>query len=64
MNEERKRPRNADYDNNVTINNESISTTHRLILPYKGEQGQKIIKSVNNYFKKLLPQNHAVQHVF
>ena len=64
MNEERKRPRNADYDNNDTTNNESISTTHRLILPYKGEQGQKIIKSVNNYVKKLLPQNHAIQHVY
>ena len=28
---------NADYDSNVTV-----STTHRLILPYKSEQGQKI----------------------
>ena len=58
VNEECKAPRNADYDNNVTANNESISTTHRLILPYKGEQGQKIIKSLNNYVKRLLPQNH------
>ena len=57
MNEERKLPRNADYDNNVTTNNESISTTYRLILPYMGEQGQKIISSVDNYVKKLLPQN-------
>ena len=63
MNEECKVPRNADYDNNVTANNESISKTHRLILPYKGEQGQKIIKSVNNYVKRLLPQNHTAQHV-
>ena len=43
MNEKCKPPRNADYDNNVTANNESISTTHRLILLYKGEQGQKIL---------------------
>ena len=64
MNEECKAPRNADYDNNVTANNESISTTHGLILPYKGEQGQKIIKSFNNYVKRLLPQNHTVQHVY
>ena len=49
VNEECKAPRNADYGNNVTANNESISTTHRLILPYEGEQGQKIIKSLNNY---------------
>ena len=33
VNEECKAPRNADYDNNVTANNERISTTHRLILP-------------------------------
>ena len=64
MNEKCKAPRNADYDNNVTANNESISTTHRLILPYKGEQGQKIIKSFSNYIKRLLPQNHTIQHVY
>ena len=64
VNEECKAPRNADYGNNVTANNESISTTHRLILPYKGEQGQKIIKSLNNYVKRLLPQNHTAQHVY
>ena len=63
MNKECKAPRNADYDNNVTANNESISTTHGLILPYKGEQRQKIIKSLNNYVKRLLPQNHTLQHV-
>ena len=48
VNEECKAPRNADFDNCVTMNNESISTTQRLILPYKGEQGQKIINSLNN----------------
>ena len=57
-------PRNEDYDNNVTANNESISTTHRLILLYKGEQEQKFIKSLNNYVKKLLTQNHTTQHVY
>ena len=64
MNEECKAPRNADYGNNVTENNESIRTTHRLILPYKGEQGQKIMKSFNKYVKRLLPQNHRAQHVY
>ena len=44
--------------------NERISTTHRLILPDKGEQGKKIIKSVNNHIKRLLPQNHTAQHVY
>ena len=64
MNEERKAPRNPDYDNNVTANNEIISTTHRLILPYKGEQGQNIIKSLNNYVERLLPQNQTAQHLY
>ena len=63
VNEHCKLSRNTVYDNNVTTNNETISTTHRLILPYKGEQGRKIIKSVNNYAKRLLPQNHTAQHV-
>ena len=63
-NEECRVPRNGDYDNNVTANNEYIITTHRLVLPYKGEQGQKIIKSVNNYVKRLLPQNHTAQNVY
>ena len=64
VNEECKAPRNADYDNNVTANNESISTTHRLILPYKGEQGQNIIKSLKNYVERLLPQNQTAQHLY
>ena len=32
--------------------------------PYKCEQRQKIIKSVNNYIKRLLPENNAAQHVY
>ena len=63
MNEECKVLRN-DYDNNVTANNENISTTHRLIRQYNDERGQKFIMSVNNYVKRLLPQNHAAQHVY
>ena len=64
VNEECKLPKNVNYDSNVTTNSKSISLTHTLIIPYKREQEQKMIKSVNNYFKKLLPQNHAVQHVY
>ena len=48
MYEECKVPRNADCDKNVTANNESIGTTRTLILPYKGKQGQEIIKSPKN----------------
>ena len=54
VNKEWRLPRNADYDNNVTTNIASITTTHRLIIFYKGKQWQKIIKSVNNYVKRLL----------
>ena len=64
VNEESKVPRNTDYANNVTENNESISTTHRLILPYKGEQGQKSLKWLHNYVTRLLPQNHTAQPVY
>ena len=63
VNEECKAPRNAGYDNNDTANDENMSTNHKLILPYKGEQGQKIIKSLNNYVKRLLSQNHTTQQV-
>ena len=64
MNEACKVPRNAYYDDNVTVSNESISTTHSLILLYKGEEGQKIIKSLNNYVKRLLRQNYTAQHAY
>ena len=64
VNEECKFLRNSDCYNNVTANNENISATHRLILPYKGEQGHKIISSLNNYVKRLLPQNHTSQHAY
>ena len=64
MNEECKIPRKADYDSNVTVNSESVSTTYRLVLPYKDEQGQKIIQSVNNCVKRLLLHYHTAQHVY
>ena len=64
VNEECKALRNADYDNNVAVNNEIIITTHRLILPYKDEQGQNIIKLPTNYVKRLIPQNQTAQHLY
>ena len=62
-NEECKAPTNVDYDNNVTANNEIMSPTDRLILPYKSGKGLKIIKLLKNYVKILWPQNHTTQHV-
>ena len=35
-----------------------------LVLPYKGERGQRIIKSINTAVKKILPQNHVTQNVY
>ena len=63
LNKECRFPRNVNHDNNVKTNNSSINTIHWSILPYKGEKGQKIIKSVNNYVKRLLLESHAAQHI-
>ena len=35
-----------------------------LVLPYKGDRGQRIIKSINKAVKKILPQNHVTQNVY
>ena len=35
-----------------------------LVLPYKGERGQRIIKSINKVVKEILPQNHITQNVY
>ena len=34
------------------------------VLPYKGERGQRIIKSINKAVKKILAQNHVTQNVY
>ena len=46
---------------NITTNNKSniTNTTHMLVLPYKGETEQRIIKLINKAVKKILPQNHT-----
>ena len=64
MNKESRVPRNASYDNKVTTTDANINMNNRLILPCKGEQGQKIIKSVDNHVKKLLSENHVSEHVY
>ena len=35
-----------------------------LVLPYKGERGQRIVKPINKAAKKILPQNHVTQNVY
>ena len=56
--------KNEDYYKNIRANNASISTTHRLILFSKREQGWKISHLINNYINQILPENHAAQHVY
>ena len=35
-----------------------------LVLPYKGEEGEKFIKSLNKHIKKVLSENHISQHAY
>ena len=35
-----------------------------LVLPYKSEKGQRIIKSINKDVKEILPRNHVTQNVY
>ena len=55
---------NISTNNKSNISNDITNTTHMLVLPYKGEGGQRIIKSINNSVKKILPQNHVTQNVY
>ena len=55
---------NIIFNNKSNINNDITNTTHMLVLPYKGERGQRIIKSINKAVKKILPQNHVTQNVY
>ena len=52
---------NEQYYRNIEtkIDNDTvIATTHMLVLPYKGEKAEKLIKSLKKHVKKLLPENH------
>ena len=50
---------NITTNNKSNINNDVTKITHMLVLPYKGETEQRIIKSINKVLKKILPQNHT-----
>ena len=54
------------YRNIVTnIDNNTVTTrTHMLVLPYKGEKGETLIKSLNKHVKKVLLVNHLSQHAY
>ena len=55
---------NITTNNKGNISNEVTNTTHMLVLPYKCERGQIIIKSINKAVKKLPPQNHVTQNLY
>ena len=64
VNEKCRLSRNEHHDKNIRANNAIISTTHRLILFCKSEQGWEIINSISNYINQILPENHVAQHVY
>ena len=56
---------NEQYHRNIetSIDSNSVTTTnHLLVLPYKGEKGEKLIKSLNKHVKKVLPEKHISRH--
>ena len=56
---------NEQYHRNIetNIDNNIVTTTAQmLVLPYKGEKGEKLIKSLNKHVKKVLPENHLSWH--
>ena len=50
---------NITTNNKSNINNDITNITHMLVLTYKGETEQRIIKLINKAVKKILPQNHT-----
>ena len=58
---------NEQYHCNTGTNiddNTVATTTHMLVLPYKGEKGEKVIKSSKKHAKKVLPDNHVSRHAY
>ena len=58
---------NEQYHRNIETNidnNTVATTTHRLVLPYKGKKGEKVIKSLNKHVKEVLPENHLLRHAY
>ena len=58
---------NEQYHRNIetNIDNNIVTTTAQmLVLPYKGEKGEKLIKSLNKHVKKVLPENRLSRHAY
>ena len=48
-------------DNDINENNSNDKIIHTLKLPYQGDEGVSLIKSIKNATKKTLPENHDVR---
>ena len=58
---------NEQYHRNIetyTDNNSVTTTTQMLVLPYKGEKGEKLIKLLKKHVKKVFPENHLSRHAY
>ena len=58
---------NEPYHQNIETNidrNTVTTTTHMLVVPYKGEKGEKLIKPLNKHVKKVLPKNQISWHAY
>lgn len=53
--------RNDNINNIVNENNSENRKIHTLKLPYQGEEGINLIKSIKNSSKRTLPENHEVR---
>ena len=55
------------YHQNVAtnINNNTVTTTtHMLVLPYKREKVEKLVKPLDNHVKKVLTENRLYLHAY
>ena len=59
VNEQYYRNTETNIDNNTVT-----TTTYMLVLPYKGEKGEKLIKLLKKHVKKVFPENHLSRHAY
>ena len=66
INEEYKLSGNLNIasNNKSNINNDITNTTYMLVLPFKGEAGERIIKLINKAVKIFFSQNNVIQNVY
>ena len=66
MREECKLVNEQSYWNiEINIDNNTVATTtHMLVLPYKNEKRERLIKSLNKPAKKVLPENHLSRYAY